>query len=282
LRDLKIEYIDSPEFQLASHAKEILSPWQPAEEDAVRRVTPPADTPPYLAALYAIPLLTKEQEFHLFRQMNYHKYLAAQAQKRLQKRSSVNTADEMERHLAAAEALRNDIVQANLRLVVSIAKTVTDPANTLEDLISEGNVPLIRAVEIFDFTRGLRFSTYATWAVRNCLFRCTPKNRKRQQRFVTGVSEALAQSRDDSETVGGSERHWQAVQHAVAKMLDDLGPRERTIVAAGFGLEDEPRSLRFHEIAGRMDLSTERVRQLLARALGRLRNTADEALADVA
>src|SRR5581483_8799171 len=162
LRELEIEYIDSPEFRLDSRADEILRPWQPSADEPVRRMAPPSDTPPYLAALYSIPLLTKEQEFHLFRQMNYHKYLAAQFQKKLQKRGSAKTADEMERHLAAAEALRNDIVQANLRLVVSIAKTVTDPANTLDDLISEGNVPLIRAVEIFDFTRGLRFSTYAT------------------------------------------------------------------------------------------------------------------------
>jgi len=279
LRELSIQYVHSDEFEQPELAEEILRPW--SEPTAKPAVAPP-DTPPYLAALYGIPLLTKEQEFHLFRQMNFHLHLAAQLQHRLRHRRSVAVADQMQAHLDQAKELRNFIVQANLRLVVSIAKTLVDSANTLEDLISEGNVPLIRAVEIFDFTRGLRFSTYATWAIRNCLFRATPKNRRQQKRFVTGVAESLTQTSDRRGTVGSSERQWEATRGAVSKLLDELAPRERTIVAARFGLDEEPRSARLHEIAGRMDLSTERVRQLLSRALGRLRSAAEKAVGEVA
>jgi len=281
LREMEIEYIYSPEFGQRQLAAEILRPWESQATDQPV-VTPPADTPPYLAALYSIPLLTKEQEFHLFRQMNYHKFLAARLQERLQKRATRSVADEMEQHLAKAEELRNAIVKANLRLVVSIAKTLVDPANSLDELISEGNVPLIRAAEIFDFTRGLRFSTYATWAVRNCLFRCTPKNRKRQYRFLTGASDAFAQWSDPKETVTSSERQWENVQSTVGKLLEELPPRERMIVSARFGLGSEPRTYRFHEIADRLDLSTERVRQLLSRALGQMRNSAEHTLGEVA
>jgi RNA polymerase sigma factor (sigma-70 family) len=281
LRAMEIEYIPSPEFNRPELEREILRPW-PAAIDG-RTTTPPPDTPPYLAALYGIPLLTKEQEHHLFRQMHFHKALASRLQQRLRRgRASVAIADEMERHLAEAERIRNAIVQANLRLVVSIAKTLVDNANSLDELISEGNMPLIRAAEIFDFTRGVRFSTYATWAVRNCLFRLTPKNRRQQRRFFTGAADALEQWRDRRETVGGSERRWKNLQRQVSHLLDELAPRERMIVAARFGLDSEPRTQRFHEIAGRLDLSTERVRQLLSRALGRLRDVAEPTLWDLA
>jgi RNA polymerase sigma factor (sigma-70 family) len=279
LRELPIQYVHSREFERPDLAETILLPWT---AEKVPHAHAPADTPPYLAALYEIPLLTRDQEFHLFRQMNFHLHLAAKLQQRLKKRGSDAVADELEHHLAQARALRNAIVQANLRLVVSIAKMLVDPANTLDELISEGNVPLIRAVEIFDFTRGLRFSTYATWAIRNCLFRCTPKNRKQQKRFVTGVADSLSQARDRKETVGTSERQWETMRSTVARLLDELAPRERTIVAARFGLESEPRSARLHEIAGRMDLSTERVRQLLSRALGRMRTVAEKTVGEVA
>ena len=281
LRELKIEYIRSPEFDRPERVPEIVQPW--TGTSAASTISPPADTPPYLAALYAIPLLTKEQEFHLFRQMNYHKYAAAKLQERLRSgRASKARADQMERHLAEAETLRNQIVQANLRLVVSIAKTLVDPSNSLDELISEGNLPLIRAAEIFDFTRGLRFSTYATWAVRNGLYRLTPKNRRQRRRFVTGAGESMSQWSDRKDSAHGSERHWSNLRTEVSNLLDELAPRERMIVAARFGLDSEARGLRFHEIAGRLDLSTERVRQLLSRALGRLRDVAEPTLWDLA
>lgn len=283
LRELKIDFIRAAEFDRAEMASDILRPWSAAKAEQPPTVVPPPETPPYLAALYAIPLLTKDQEYHLFRQMHFHKFLAAKLQKRLRHgRASVSIADQLERHLAEAESLRNAIVQANLRLVVSIAKTLVDAANSLDELISEGNVPLIRAAEIFDYTRGLRFSTYATWAVRNCLFRCTPKNRLQQRRFATGSGETLEQWRDRKETVGGSERRWKNLQTQVSHLLDELAPRERMIVAARFGLDEEPRTQRFHEIAGRLQLSTERVRQLLSRALIRLRDVAEPTMWDVA
>jgi RNA polymerase primary sigma factor len=278
LRGLKIEYVSSPEFARPELRREILRPWDgPA---AGQPVAPPPETPPYLAALYEIPLLTPEQEFHLFRQMNYHKYLAAQLQQRLRRRASRPVAESLERHLAEAAALRNAIVQANLRLVVAIAKTLVDPANSLDDLMSEGNLPLMRAAEIFDFTRGLRFSTYATWAIRNGLLRVVKRNRRRRQRAVTGVDELLSQHRETRTSALGGERHWEQLQASAARLLEQLTPRERLIVAARFGLDGESRAAPFREIAVRLDLSTERVRQLLTKALHRLRTLSEPALAN--
>lgn len=275
LRELKIKYVFSREFTRPEDEAEILRPW--AGDRAHTGVVPPPDTPPYLASLYAIPLLTPEEEFHLFRQMNYHKYRAAQWQARLRRRATRTAVEALTQHLAQASAIRNTIVQANLRLVVSIAKTLVDADHTLDDLISEGNLPLLRAVEVFDFTRGLRFSTYATWAIRNGLYRLVKRSRRRKQRVICGVDELLAQHRETRTSVLMEERRWQVLHGLAAHLLEHLSPRERLIVAARFGLAGEPRAARFHEIAARLDLSTERVRQLLFKALDRLRQVAEPA-----
>lgn len=275
-----IEFVPSPEFNDPQNGNVILAapPAGPVHE----AIDPPAETPPYLASLYRIPLLTPQQEFHLFRQMNFYKHRAHQAQLRLRTKPSVAVMDRLEHDLSAAARLRNQIVSANLRLVVSIAKTVADSANRLDDLVSDGNVPLLRAVEIFDFTRGLRFSTYATWAIRHCLFRSAPRNRQWQKRYVTGVEElfyGVQEARADELSATQQLAHQST---SVQRLLEQLEPRDRAIVRSRFGIGGDEPPRRFREIASRLKISTERVRQLLARALLRLRESAEEMAIDVA
>jgi RNA polymerase sigma factor (sigma-70 family) len=263
-----VEFVHSPEFDRAEAVAAILAPKPPAPEAAAVTL-PPADTPPYLARLYTVPLLTRDQEFHLFRQMNFQKFRANQ----LLTRSRVSPAArrQAQQWLADARRLRNEIVEANLRLVVSIAKTLVDAANPLDDLISEGNIPLLRAVEIFDFTRGLRFSTYATWAVRHRLYRCVPRNRRQARQFVAGTEAEFATVADHHRR-GATEGDSQPLQRAVSRWLSDLPTRERTIVEARFGLGRYQKAGKFREIAEDHGISTERARQLYLRAMEQLRN----------
>lgn len=276
-----VEYIWSEEFEQPELVDEILDDCTVANRPPAAQAPP--NTPPYLAALYGIPLLQPDEEFRVFRQMNFWKH-RAEVLRRQMLAAGVTPAKRrrFQDHLAAAASLRNHIVEANLRLVVSIAKTLVDDANPLEDLISDGNVPLLRAVEIFDFTRGLRFSTYATWAIRNCLFRSTPRNRRVAQRFQTGIETAFldltAANSEMSESVG-DELH---TREQIVRLLDELPDRDRQVVQARFGLGGRASGAKFREIAAELNLSTERVRQLLGRALDRLRESVIASAPDLA
>ncbi|MDP1797573.1 MAG: sigma-70 family RNA polymerase sigma factor [Planctomycetaceae bacterium] len=271
----KIVAIESPEFFDTKQHATICAPLV-VHKDA-RIVVAPAGTPPYLASLYDTPLLNRDEEFQLFRQMHFYKFLARESQDRLRSQNpQVADLGRLEQQLAAVAKVRNQIVQANLRLVVSIAKTMVDAGNTLDELISEGNVPLLRAVEIFDYTRGLRFSTYATWAVRHALFRLTPRNRLRRKRFMTGIEAGALDNRVAPMEAPMSDRQIAGTRAAIQSLLGDLDNRERVIVERRFGLGLTDRPYKFREIAGELRISTERVRQLLARALDRLRIVADK------
>ena len=95
----------------------------------------------------------------------------------------------VERLLVQADAVKNQITRANLRLVVSIAKKHLAGPQTLFELISNGNVSLMRAIEKFDCARGFKFSTYASWAIMKNFARSVPRERYLLDRFVTGVDE---------------------------------------------------------------------------------------------
>ncbi len=282
----KIEFMPSPAFDADDADDEFLGQLSSSTANGVNgksMPTAPRGTPPYLAALYSIPLLTREQEQHLFRKMNYLKYRAHVLRERLDPDwPQTALLDQIETLLSDALAVRNQIVQANLRLVVSIAKKLVDHANSFEELVSDGNLPLIRAVEIFDFDRGTRFSTYATWAIRNSLYRSAPRNRRHRKRFATGNEIVFESGADDRPSLQGQENYHRELQTAVKRMLSGLDARDQAIVVSRFGLGESDRAHRFREIAARLNISTERVRQLLNRSLIELREMADKEQVELA
>jgi hypothetical protein len=137
-----------------------------------------------------MPLLTREQEAHLFRKYNYLKYKAAKLRQELdpaQPKSSLM--DEIEGLQSEAVTIKNEIARANLRLVVSIAKRHVTPDQNFFELVSDGNVSLLRAIEKFDFARGNKFSTYASWAIMKNFARTIPGEYRQRDRFRTSYDE---------------------------------------------------------------------------------------------
>jgi RNA polymerase primary sigma factor len=122
----------------------------------------------YLREIDRVPLLTAAQEVELAKKIEQSKH----AQSRLE-RSKLSAVERrrLEAAIAEGERAHRHLIEANLRLVVSVAKKYTGRGLPLLDLIQEGNIGLGRAIDRFDYKRGFRFSTYAHWWIRQAVTR---------------------------------------------------------------------------------------------------------------
>jgi RNA polymerase sigma factor (sigma-70 family) len=277
LLEVKLEFIDHSSFDERSQRAAILAPMpEPADAKAARKSRAPKGLPPYLASLYEVPLLSREQEAHLFRKMNYLKHEAARLREKLDPaRAKSADLDEIERLQEEALGVKNQIIRANLRLVVSIAKRHVGPTNNFFELVSDGNMSLIRAVEKFDFSRGNKFSTYASWAIMKNYARSIPEENFRRDRFVTGheeMFEATADTRSDEHEYEGNLKR---MQEAVKGMLGRLDERERRIIISRFGLGGASEQT-LEQLGRELGITKERVRQIESRAQHKLRRIASE------
>lgn len=240
-----------------------------ADEPRREDLRVPRDLPPYLRELYRVPLLGRGTERALFLKLNFHRCQFAQLRRRLDPQLC-NHRDlrRLEDHLARAAEAKSAIVSANLRLVVSVARRHLRPGINLMDLISDGNLTLLRAVDGFDVSRGYRFSTYATLALMKGFARSVPQ-------MLSGayalVDEQKLETYADAPPVPDQDRLSDREQ--VRQLLGELDERERAIVSARFGLGDEAAES-CEQVARRMGLSKERVRQIGQLALSKLRSSA--------
>ena len=280
----------------------------------------------YLSELGSFPLLTAEQEVDLAQAIEAGRVaeLELSSTSPSPSRNAV-----LVRSIDAAEVARHTFIQSNLRLVVSIAKRYQGTGMTLLDLIQEGNLGLMRAVEKFDHRKGFKFSTYATWWIRQSIGRGiadkartirlpshlvdtmavlakasanllktlgrepTPaelaeETGMRIDRVEVAlhaapdlVSLSVSIGEDDAElgdllADDNAEAPFEAAALSLAKddlqdLLDYLNPREREILSLRFGLEgDQPLTL--DEVGRRYNVTRERIRQIEAKALTKLRH----------
>jgi RNA polymerase primary sigma factor len=212
--------------------------------------------------------------------MNYVKFLARRLRDRIDAaRARPAELDELERLLAEAVAVRNRIVEANLRLVVSVAKRYTRPGEDLSERVSDGNVALIRAADWFDYARGNRFSTYACWAIINGM-RSRTRGKNDRVRLATGHEEFLRSTVDTRGDEHDQEKAHHQRQGKVARLLDRLDDRERRIITGRYGIGgSDEKTLK--QIGKELGISKERVRQLESRAEDKLRKPAGTEVLDL-
>lgn len=283
---------DESEYDEAETVENILSQEGLAVDDPVRM---------YLKDIGKVPLLSAEKELEL-----------------------------AERMINGDKAAKNELVEANLRLVVSIAKRYVGKGMFFLDLIQEGNLGLMKAVEKFDYTKGYKFSTYATWWIRQAITRAIadqartiriPVHMVETIHKVSRTSRQLLQelghdptpaeigerigmstekvreimkiARDpvSLETPIGEEddshlgdfipdndspapadaASYQMLKEQLNEVLRTLTPREELVLKLRFGLDDG-RARTLEEVGHEFNITRERIRQIEAKALRKLRH----------
>ncbi len=190
----------------------------------------------YLKEMARVPLLTTEEEVRLAKQLElgYHaRYLL------LSDNGSNQRQRELERVIEQGKAAREHLITANTRLVVSIAKKYMGRGVPFLDLIQEGNLGLMKAVEKFDYRRGYRFSTYATWWIRQTITRAIA-DQGRTIRVPVHMSDSIRRL------------------YKAARRLEQENGRKPTPEEIAEDLEMEPRKVRWMLKVSWQPLSLER------------------------
>ncbi len=176
--DLSADAVDSVLKVLADEGIDVIEAAQETEEFTPRQIQAEARRAVtgdlvriYLREIGRVPLLTAHDEVELAKAIEAGLFAEEKMQAHVQSPSTGGLMGELMMVAADGIAAKQRLIEANLRLVVSIAKRYIGRGLVFLDLIQEGNLGLIRAVEKFDYTKGYKFSTYATWWIRQAITR---------------------------------------------------------------------------------------------------------------
>jgi len=231
-------------------------------------------------------LLTAKEERALFLQFNYCRCRVAQLREQLKDQESIPTDKAREllywhRH---AERYRDQIAQTNLALVLAMAKRTRMNEVDFADLVSEGNMALLRSVDKFDVSRGFKFSTYACRAILKAFSRAGVKFSKYRQMFPTDFdpklekSDYLEQKRDREE-----EDSIDEIRQIVKSNRADLSDIEQEVIEHRFAIKQQPgehqpakdqgQPMTLEQVGKIIGVTKERVRQIQNKALEKIRFT---------
>lgn len=223
-------------------------------------------------------ILTGAEERVLFLQFNYARYVIWNIQeavkKSADKRPTPEQAQEMLKWYRKSDEMREQIAETNLALVLAMAKRTRMSEVDFADLVSEGNMALLRAVDKFDCERGFKFSTYACRAILKAFSRQGMKLSKYRQRFPTDFDPKLEKSnhldtkRSDFVSDAASE-----VKRIVLENQASLTDIERTVINHRFRLEGqtEDKPMTLEQVGQIIGVTKERVRQIQNKALEKIR-----------
>ncbi|MDP6542703.1 MAG: sigma-70 family RNA polymerase sigma factor [Phycisphaerae bacterium] len=234
----------------------------------------PEETP---SSRKARKTLSREDEARLFLRFNYARYRLGELTDKQLKRFSKRRSEEMVKWYKRARAMQGNIVHANMALVMAMAGRTRIQNVDFPELVSEGNMALLRATEKFDVSKGFKFSTYACRAILKGFSRMATKTGRYVQRFPTGFDPTL--ERSDYDVL----KHQIQLNNAIDDLREilaanraNLTPVERTIVIERFALESGATKKTLRQVGLQVGLTTERVRQIQKGALAKLKAALNE------
>ena len=284
----------------------------------------------YLKEIGKVPLLAPDEEIELAQKMSAGNLAKEQLEEAEEGSLSPEDQAELKKLAKAGDAAKQKLAEANLRLVVSIAKRYVGRGMLFLDLIQEGNLGLIKAVEKFDYTKGYKFSTYATWWIRQAITRAIadqartiriPVHMVETINKVIRVSRQLLQElghdpspdeiaeemnmpvekvreilkiaqepvsletpigeeedshlgdfiEDDTASEPSEAASFTLLKEQLVDVLSTLTPREEKVLKLRFGIEDG-RTRTLEEVGKEVNVTRERIRQIEAKALRKLRH----------
>ena len=216
--------------------------------------------------------LSRHDEALLFRRYNFARYhLAGLMDKQTRRFTTGRAAEILAWHGRVLEN-RSALTQANMALVVAMARRTRTHSVDFDDLVSEGNMALLRAVDAFDFSRGFKFSTYACFAILKAFSRLAAKAGTYHERFPTACEPDSGRSDEvERRHADRQELALEDLRRVLIHNRAGLTTVERTVVGARFAVVGHGRVHTLKEVSGLVRLSGERVRQVQNGALTKLR-----------
>lgn len=215
--------------------------------------------------------LTHAQEQTLFLQYNYACYRTGLLLDAQHRRFSTARADELITWFQHVRRLRADLVNANLGLVLAMARRTKVPGVELSELVSEGNMALLRSIEKFDTSRGFKFSTYGCRAILKSFNRMATKTGRYFSRFPVEYDPDLEMGdNDEARHTAAEDAMIESLKDALRDNPAELTEVEQQVIVERFGLENDGKKMTLNEVGSHVGLTNERVRQVQNHGLRKL------------
>jgi len=274
--NVNLNYVKNDLFKQANAEKELFDEATPIQAASTSWYHPMVDDELIGQSAPSSSLLTTEQEKQLFLRYNYARCRAQTAVKKFLTHPGKQIVKEIALWYGRVRDTRDIITRANLALVLAMAKRTRMSDVDFGELVSEGNMALLRAVEKFDIARGFKFSTYACRAILKAFSRIAMKNSRYRQAFPTEFDPTMEKSNyQETRRADIEQDAVDELQRIIGENRAQLSDVEKTVIQARFAINQgqDASALTLEEVGRVIGVTKERVRQIQNKALEKLRAT---------
>ncbi len=274
--NVNLDYVKNDLFKKASAERELFEEGMQIQAASTSWYHPMMDDDLVAQSAPSSSLLNTAQEKHMFLRYNYSRSRAQSAVKKFKLQPGKLAARDVAFWYGRVRDNREIITQANLALVLAMAKRTRMSDVDFGELVSEGNMALLRAVEKFDIARGFKFSTYACRAILKAFSRIAMKNSRYRQAFPAEFDPTMEKSNyQETRRADVEQDAVEELQRIIGENRAQLSEVEKTVIQARFAVNrgQDASAMTLEEVGRVIGVTKERVRQIQNKALEKLRAT---------